>query len=293
MKKLRIGRWILGLWLAIAAGGAVSAAPHHVFWQVKGKHNSVYLLGSIHMLKSTDTALLPDAVAAYRHCKALVMEVDLNDANLASLLGDDAELETLPADQSLSQVVGQDLFAQLVAQTEPLGLDADTLSRFQPWFAALMLQELELAHAGFDPAAGIDERFAQMAAADHKPVIGLETVSEQLGFFSHLSLDEQRGYLRSTLEDAKDSQADTEAVVRAWRNGDTAQLEQLLREGSAESPRLFQSLTTDRNQRWLPKITALLGEEQDYLVVVGALHLVGHDGLVELLQRAGYDVVQH
>jgi uncharacterized protein YbaP (TraB family) len=82
------------------------------------------------------------------------------------------------------------------------------------------------------------------------------------------------------------------AVVTAWHRGDTGQLERLLSEGFDKFPDLYRILTTDRNRRWLPRIEGMLHEKQDYLVIVGALHLVGRDGVVALLERQGYKVVQ-
>ena len=84
-----------------------------------------------------------------------------------------------------------------------------------------------------------------------------------------------------------------DAIVSAWRRGDTKVLEQLLGEGLEAFPGLYRQLITDRNRKWLPTIIGLIKDDHDYLVVVGALHLVGKDGLVELLQRQGYEVVQH
>ena len=121
---------------------------------------------------------------------------------------------------------------------------------------------------------------------------GLETIDDQLGIFTHLTLPQQRDYMRSTLDETADAH-ETAQVVQAWEAGDVAALEKLLREGSQDSPELYQKLTTDRNRRWLPKITQMLNADGNYLVVVGALHLIGHDGVIELLQRSGYSPVQH
>ena len=280
-------------WLLFGASlGARADAAHHILWEVKGKHNTVYLLGSVHMLKAADSVMPAAALHAYAMSKVLVMELDLNGAGADSLLESGAELETLPEGQSLADVAGPQLYAKLLARAQPLGLEPEILSHFQPWFAALMLQQLELAKSGFDPAAGVDEQFALLAQADHKPIIGLETIDEQLGFFAHLSLEQQRQFLRSTLQDSATAQSETDAVVRAWQRGDTLKLEQLLREGTNESPELYRLLTTERNRRWLPKITQLFNGDDNYLVIVGALHLIGHDGVIELLQRQGYTAVQ-
>jgi uncharacterized protein YbaP (TraB family) len=279
--------------LLVAAAGVRADDGHHIFWEVKGKHNMVYLLGSVHMLKPVDSALPAEALRAYAASKVLVMELDLNGAGAESLLESGTELETLPEGQTLADAVGPQLYAQLLARAQPLGLEPEIISHFQPWFAALMVQQMELAKSGYDPAAGVDEQFALMAQGDHKPIIGLETMDEQLGFFAHLSLEQQRQFLRSTLQDAAGAESESDAVVRAWQRGDTVKLEQLLREGTNDSPQLYRLLTTERNRRWLPKITALLNGDDNYLVIVGALHLIGHDGVVELLQRQGFTPVQH
>ena len=286
-------RLIAAGWLLFGASlGARADAAHHILWEVKGKHNTIYLLGSVHMLKVADSALPAAALHAYAMSKFLVMELDLNGVGAESLLESGAELETLPEGQSLADAAGPQLYAKLLVRAQPLGLEPEILSHFQPWFAALMLQQFELTKSGFDPAAGVDEQFAVLAQADHKPIIGLETIDEQLGFFAHLSLEQQREFLRSTLQDSATAESEADAVVQAWQRGDTVKLEQLLREETNESPELYRVLTTERNRRWLPKITQLLNSDDNYLVIVGALHLIGHDGVIELLQRQGYTAVQ-
>ena len=286
-------RLIAAGWLLFGASlGARADAAHHILWEVKGKHTTIYLLGSVHMLKVADSALPAAALHAYAMSKFLVMELDLNGVGAESLFESGAELETLPEGQSLADAAGPQLYAKLLVRAQPLGLEPEILSHFQPWFAALMLQQFELAKSGFDPAAGVDEQFAVLAQADHKPIIGLETIDEQLGFFAHLSLEQQREFLRSTLQDSATAESEADAVVQAWQRGDTVKLEQLLREETNESPELYRLLTTERNRRWLPKITQLLNSDDNYLVIVGALHLIGHDGVIELLQRQGYTAVQ-
>jgi len=286
-------RLLAAAWLLFAAAsGARADAAHHILWEVKGKHNTLYLLGSVHMLKAADSELPPAAMHAYAMSKILVMELDLNEVGAGAALESGEDLETLPEGQTLAEAAGPQLYAKFLARAQPLGLQPEVVSHFQPWFAALMLQQLELTQSGFDSAAGVDEQFALLAQTDEKPIIGLETIDEQLGFFAHLSLEQQREFLRSTLEDSATSGSETDAVVQAWQRGDTAKLEQLLREGSNESPELYRLLTTERNRRWLPKITQLLTGDDNCLVIVGALHLIGHDGLIQLLQRQGYTAVQ-
>jgi uncharacterized protein YbaP (TraB family) len=273
--------------------GTRSEDGHHTLWTVKGNHNTVYLLGSVHALKATEADLPPEALRAFANAKTLVMELNPNNVSTNKVLGSMLDLETLPAGMTLAGALGPDAYNKFIAHAEPLGLDPEFMSHFQPWFAVTMLDQLELAKLGFDPNAGVDLQFAKLAQADHREIIGLETIEEQIGIFAHLSLEEQRHYVLYSLAELDSAGRPLDAMISAWRRGDTNRLEQLLGEGLEEFPDLYSKLTTDRNRRWLPTIIGFLNDDHDYLVVVGALHLVGRDGIVELLRRQGYEVVQH
>ncbi len=288
---------LLSAWLAAVLGlglslPVLSAGSHHILWEVKGNHNTVYLLGSVHMLKPSDSELPSEAVHAYQQAKTLVMELDLSDPTALEGIAGEMEKGLLPEGQTLQTALGADLYARFSKQADALGIDSSLTARYQPWFAALMLEQVQLAKQGFDAGSGVDIQLAQRAEADGKPIVGLETIDDQLGIFTHMTLPQQRDYMRSTLDETADA-TETARVVQAWEAGDTAALEKLMREGSRDSPALYQQLTTDRNRRWLPKITQMLNSDGNYLVVVGALHLIGHDGVIDLLQRSGYSPVQH
>ncbi|HMA12242.1 MAG TPA: TraB/GumN family protein, partial [Steroidobacteraceae bacterium] len=185
-----------------------------------------------------------------------------------------------------------ELYARLQAEAQRLSIDLEFMSRMQPWFVAQQIETVRILRAGYNPLNGVDMQIAARARQDGKPVIGLETVEDQLGIFAGLSLDEQREFLRGTL-DEPDSEAQLRELMMAWRNGDLKALQAALRKGAEESPVLFRKLTVDRNRRWVPQIEQMLRDAgNDYLVVTGALHMVGQDGLVEMLRRKGYKVVQ-
>ena len=107
-----------------------------------------------------------------------------------------------------------------------------------------------------------------------------------------LSAPDQLRLLDQTLEDLKDLKAEMRDVLGAWRAGDATRLAGLLSEEYESFPSLYKPLVTERNQRWLPQVQALLKEEHNSLVVVGALHLVGKGGLLELLRAQGYRITQ-
>ena len=287
--------WLAGALAALLGCAAPARADegHHSFWVVHGAHNTVYLMGSVHVLKPTDSDLPPEAMEAYRRAGALVMEVDLNEAQSEGLTDQTLRESVLPPGQTLASVLGAETYEKFATHARAVGLDPALVAGCQPWFAAMTLLRLQYVQLGYDFESGVESQFARQAAADHKPVIGLETMAEQMGLFSHLSLAEQRRFLLYTLDDADETPKEIDDIVAAWRRGDANALNALLAQGFEQYPELYGPLTSDRNRRWMAEFTTLLGDRKDYLVIVGALHLVGHDGLLELLRARGYRIEQH
>ena len=273
--------------------GVALARDQHVLWTVEGQHNTVYLLGSIHVLRASDGGLPPVADAAYADAEQLVMEIDMDDAAAEplSLLGSMQRAATLPAGTTLRGVLGAD-YAHVQAQALDAGLDLAPFDGYAPWFIAITLMTLELAKRGFDPALGIEHTLAGRASSDHKPISGLETAEQQFAVLSSLPLPEQKRFLLMSLEEAGHIDEELDSMLSAWRTGDTEKLATLLSSEFDKFPELYKPLTEDRNRAWMGKLVDLLDDDDDYLVVVGALHLVGRNSVVDLLRQRGYEVRQ-
>src|SRR5690606_6766039 len=153
--------------------------------------------------------------------------------------------------------------------------------------------QLQLMKMGLAPTSGIEHRFTTQAVADKKPIHGLETLREQLGMLAGLPDRQQREFLLYSIDDADRISEEIDDLLSAWRRGDSRALADLLAEGFEKYPDLYRPLTTERNRRWLGQVEALLDDQDDYLVVVGTLHLVGKDSLIELLQAKGHKIKQH
>lgn len=273
------------------ARAADAPAQHHILWSLQGKTNKVYLLGSFHLLKESET--LPAAIdAAYADAEALVMEIDMDDLDPVQMQESVKELALLPEGQSLQQQLDPKTSAQFTAMARALGVDPALVDRFRPWFAAITLVQLQLMKLGFDPASGVEQRLTRRASGDGKPIQGLETVREQLEIMARLPDKQQREFLLYSVDDAGHMASEVDALLAAWRRGDASTMAKLLQEGFDEYPDLYRPLTVERNRKWIPQIEKLLDERDDYLVVVGALHLVGTDSVIDLLERKGYKVKQ-
>jgi uncharacterized protein len=293
--KNTVARWTsacacVALLLCSTASFAADA-QRHILWSLQGKTNKVYLLGSVHLLKASET--LPAALdSAYADAEKLLMEIDMDDLDPGQMQQVVMELGVLPPDQSLQQQLGAQAYQQFTAKTRELSIDPAMLERFQPWFIAITLVQAELIKLGFDPAAGVEQRLTRRAAEDRKPIQGLETVREQLEIMARLPEKQQREFLLYSINDAERMASEVDELLVAWRRGDTAAMAQLLAEGFKEYPDLYRPLTVERNRKWIGHIEQLLDDKEDCLVVVGALHLVGTDSVIDLLERKGHKLKQ-
>ncbi|MBM0107934.1 TraB/GumN family protein [Steroidobacter sp. S1-65] len=288
MKKILVA--LCALWFSAGAGAADQ--QQHSLWSLKGRSNTVYLLGSVHFLSKSER--LPAALEqAYEDSEVLLMEIDMDDLDPAETQQVTLELGMLPAGQSLEQQLGKETYSRLATRAQDVGIDPALLNRFQPWFAAMTLVQLQLMKMGLAPDSGIEQRFTTRAVADKKPIHGLETLREQLGMLAGLPAPQQREFLLYSIDDADRIAEEIDELLSAWRRGDSKALADLLAEGFEQYPDLYRPLTTDRNRRWVSQVEQLLDDKDDYLVVVGTLHLVGKDSLVELLEGKGHKVTQH
>lgn len=271
---------------------AAAAEPSAVLWSLKGKTNTVYLLGSVHFLRPSEE--LPKAVdAAYVDAEQLLMEIDMDDLDPLHAQQVTLELGMLPVGQTLESELGAATYAKVSEHARSMGLDPMLLNRFRPWLAALTLVQLQLMKMGLDANSGIEQRFVARAAKDKKEIRGLETIREQLAMMANLPDKQQREFLLYSVEDTDRATREIDELIAAWRTGDTDRLANLLAEGFAQYPDLYRPITVDRNRKWIRPIEDLLDDRDDYLVVVGALHLVGKDSVVELLEKRGHKMIRH
>jgi uncharacterized protein YbaP (TraB family) len=252
-------------------------------WQVSGERNQVFLLGSIHLLRQDDYPLPAAIDRAYVEAESIVMEIDLDDMDPFSAQGMVRELGVLPAGQSLELLMGPERYAGVEAAAGILDIPLELLQQSRPWLAAVTVEQLLLTRIGFAPELGVETYIMERAVSDGKAITGLETLRQQFEFLASLSLDAQYQLLMQTLEAKQDIEQQMDALVLAWRNGDSAYLEAKLLSEIEHYEELYTVIVSERNRRWAEQIAELLDDEQDYLVVVGSMHLVGEDGVPALL----------
>jgi uncharacterized protein len=282
--------WALCFWALGAAARADTAL--HPLWELHGKHNTVYLLGSIHVLRPSDYPLPAVVQDAYRNAASLVMEINLAGIDAEQVQAQMLASALLPEGKSLPQVMGQSRYARAQSLTRDLGIELSTFDQFAPWFTAEAISQVQLAQIGFEPQSGVEMHFLELARADGKSVAGLETVHDQIALFESMSMDAQVEYLMSSLEQAHDLPKQVDGMVHAWQRGDTNWFETQMKSELGNDPAVYQTLVVARNRKWIARIEALLADDKNYLVIVGTAHLVGRDSVIDLLKRDGIGAMQ-
>ncbi len=282
---------------AVAAAGAVAAQTTNTsgksfLWKVQSGTKLVYLAGSVHALSPDVYPLSPAFEKAFSASDTLVEEIDLAEADALTLAPTILAKGMYLDGRRFDSVVSKETAALVATRLKDAGLPAEMFQAMKPWMVMLTVAALEAQKAGLDPNLGLDKHFYDRAKAAGKRIIGLETTASQIDRLDTMSESLQEQMLRSSLSEAETARNSLKSIVAAWRRGDSAALEKTLLADFTEYPAAYRSLIVERNNNWLPQIDACLARPTPCMVVVGAAHLVGPDGLLTLLQRKGYKIEQ-
>lgn len=283
---------IIMLLAAFGQATADSEAHPVTLWHAQGMSNSVYLLGSIHLLREEDHPLPGVIDDAYNDADVLIMELDMDDLDGVATQQLFNQNGLLRDGRTLRDLMGEDLYRRAENAARAGNIPIELLKNSEPWLAAITVEMLSLYRIGFNPSLGIEMHMTSRAIEDGKPIEGLEAIEDQLAFLDGLSLQAQRDMLIQTLEESAGMRESIDEMIRAWRYGDIAALETGLLESFEGHAELSDTLVNNRNLRWVAQITELLDDHDDYLVIVGALHLVGEDGVPNLLAKKGVTIRQ-
>lgn len=280
--------------LAIPMAGSAPArvdAPRPLLWKVSDADSSVYLLGSFHLLKKTDYPVPADIDRAFEDAERVVFEVapaELHDPSVPMKM---AQRALQPGDAAFAKVASPQVAAKVNDELAKLGIPGAQLGQFEPWMVSITLVTVLGQKLGYSGEDGLDRHLMLRAEKAGKPTGGLESIDAQLDAMDATPVSEQLASIAESVSEGYDMPARLDELHRAWRGADVAALERLaVEEMRAKTPETYRRLNVARNQAWLPKLQAMLAGRDDVLVVVGAMHLVGRDGLVAQLQSRGLRV---
>ena len=278
---------------AAQSASAAHAPPVPLLWKVSGVQGStLYLLGSFHLLKPEDYPLSPDVDAAFNAARRLLLELPPEDLDSPELAAQMLRAAMRRDGRQLKDDLDAVTWQRLQAYAAGNGLPLERLSGMKPWFVGLTISLAQMARQGLDPQAGLDRHLMTRAIAAGKPATGLENAAAQIAMLDGMSNDEQRQLLREALEQVDKGDEQSRRLHDAWRRGDDVTLwRDMATEMKRDYPGLYRRINVERNDAWLvPLQQRLQAGQGTTLVVVGALHLLGSDGVVEKLRARGYKV---
>lgn len=288
MKKI-----LLPLLLIFGTHTACAEAPKPLLWKVSDADNSLYLLGSFHMLKASDYPLAKSTDLAFDDAEQLYFELSPEEMS-SPVLGQKMAQAAMRTDgKTLQQSLSPETWKKFETLAAKNNLPVANFQVLEPWFVTLILSVTEMQKIGLDPAFGLDKHFMERAAKAGKSAKGLETGDSQIAIFDGMSPKQQEQFLQDALDESADMQKQIEELHDTWRKADDKTLfNKMAGDMRQKYPELYQSINVDRNKAWLPKLEKMLkdNDKDDVMVIVGSLHLVGEDGVVKMLQNHGYKV---
>ena len=270
-----------------------SFAQNNFLWQIHTKKSTVYVLGSIHLLKQDAYPLSKTIESAFARSGYLAVEANVNNLDLNNMQKFVVK-GIYPEGDSLVAHISAETLETLTRETDRMGMPPQIVYKQRPWLLALTLQSLELMASGYKPEYGIDQHFLSKAGK-RKKIIELESMDYQLDLLSGFSDEEQELFLLYTLKELAVSVEKVDSIVNAWKTGDTKLMESIIEESSFGDERMYpiqEKLILRRNRNMTAKIDGFLRDKGTYFVVVGAAHLLGEQGIIQQLKEKGYTVEQ-
>lgn len=258
-------------------------------WVVKDADSTIYLFGTIHVLRPETRWESAKVTAAFNSASDVWFEIS-NPDDAAALIPLIQQYGVSPA-TPLSSLLTPGELTELNAAAAVLGVSGAQMDIFRPWYAGLTLSLAPLKKAGYDPNSGVELTLKARAEAAGKPVHGFETLDKQVLLLANLPQDIQLEFLRSTLKDFDNAGTELDQLVAAWTAGDVAALDRVANDDmKAEAPDIYKALLTDRNEGFADQIETLLARSGTAFVAVGAAHLAGKDSVQSMLAARGIDV---
>ena len=259
-------------------------------WKAEKDGKHIYLGGTIHLLSKDDYPLPKEYEQAYKKSEVIFFEVDIKKMKDPEIAQSLMPMLMAKEGETLDKVLKPETIKALEEFVKDRALPMSMLNQFNPSGAYLILTTMELQSMGMTDA-GVDELYDTKAREDKKALGQMETIEEQMSFFSKIGEGNPDQLIMYTLRDLADMSKMMKDMKEAWRSGDRAKYRELLLEPFVKDyPKAYEALLVERNNNWMPKIEALFDTPEIELVLVGALHMIGKDGLLQQLEKKGYTV---
>ena len=292
---MMIKQLIVGVLVYVAfISPLIASEDRALFWRVDSAQATVYLLGSIHFADESFYPLRTEIEQAFEASKTLVVEIDESVAGSTTYFQDLIQKEGMySGDERLKDHLSEKTYQALQLHLKELGIPSALVEKQKPGIVVLTIAAIQAQQTGLKPEQGIDLHFMKKADS-HKKILALETMDEQLRIF--LDIEDADLLLQDSLHSLEEVKEEMKELTRIWKQGDEKAMYQLLFEDMANENvaiiDLYERLYFQRNIKMTRSIKSYLKQKGKYFVVVGAGHLIGDKGIVQLLKNAGYRITR-
>jgi len=285
----RLVRRTLAAAVVATSAFATPALAQPAFWVVKDADSTIYLLGTVHLLKPETVWKTDKLLAAMNEAKQLWLELPTTDPQaMAPEMMQLVVKYGMSPGVPLSKDLTPDEMKTLDQAAQVAGLTASQLNVFRPWFAALTISNAAMVRAGYDPLSGVDMNVEAIFKARGIKPNGLENAEQQIKVFASMTREQELEYLRTTMEEYEKASTELDQMVEQWSHGDLAGLEQMfVTDMKTETPDLYEALLLNRNANWVMQIQEMLKGKGVIFIAVGAGHLIGPDSVLSMLKAKG------
>lgn len=270
---------------------ACNAWAESSVWKVQKNGHTLYLAGTSHVLRDQDFPLPAEFDIAYQAADHLIFETDIGAMEQADTQRKLMEAAIYQDGSTLKDHLSEKSWKMLEAYCNKNGIPLGMLATLRPSMATTVLLIQKLTQLGVGEQ-GVDQFYYAKAMKDGKTTGALESVETQIDILMHMGEGHENEFITYSLEDMNTIEQDFTMLVNAWRSGNTQGLEKMMLKNLTVMPDLYQTMLVDRNNSWLPIIEQHANANQTTLVLVGAAHLVGKDGILQNMQRRGYKITQ-
>ena len=281
----KISRWLCSLGALLVGAPLASAEP--AMWVIKDDDSTIYLFGTMHVLRREMEWKTPKITEAVEESTQLWLEIaDMQQQNMLQL----ALKHGYTSDGKLSQRLKPAQKQRLARALERYAFPMNLLEGMKPWYAAMTILQLPVFKAGYNPNYGVEPLLTMQARIERDSVIGLESAQEQLEMLDKLPASDQMALLDEAIRHAEEGSEQLDAMAKAWSEGNLAPIEADLVEMKQKAPALYRRLMVERNERWSQKIADLLDDAGVQMIAVGAAHFAGPDSVQAQLAKRGIKV---
>lgn len=247
-----------------------------------GLKHPAYIYGTIHALPQSDFFMDEQVIEKLGEAQKVVLEIDMSNPSMVM----EVQAAMMMKDNSIDKLISADDYTRLQQFfADSLQIPIEMVKQVKP----LMISSFLLLKLIGEPLASYEAFFVQKAMELGKPLDGLETVAEQIGYMDKIPLSQQAKMLVTSIDDFEESRIEFKNLVAAYKSREVEKIYSVMMETSVEYKEFGEYLIDARNKNWIPKIVDFANQQITF-IAVGCGHLGGGNGVLDLLRNLGYTV---